>query len=185
VTTPPRPGGPRGFSGRLDLRLSRLGVVALLVVPIVEIAVIVAVGQAIGGWWTVLLLLATSVLGAWVIRREGGKAWRALGQALRSGRMPARELADGVVVLAGGTLLLLPGFVTDALGLVLVLPVTRPVARRLLEAVISRHLIASAERFGGPAVTAQPGWDGTTPPSGPTRSTSSEEVVEGEIVDED
>ncbi len=190
MTTPPRPdappGGPGGRpGGRRGLRLSRLGVVALLVAPIVEIAVIVAVGEAIGGWWTFLLLIATSLLGAWIIRGEGGKAWRALNQALRSGRMPARELADGAVVLAGGTLLLVPGFVSDVLGLLLVLPVTRPVARRLLEAVISRHLVASAERFGGPTVTAQPGWDATTPPSGPTRSASSDEVVEGEIIDED
>ena len=179
MTTGPRPAGRRG------LRPSRLGIVALLVLPILEIAVIVAVGELIGGWWTFLLILATSVLGAWIIRREGGKAWRALNSALRSGRMPARELADGAVVLAGGSLLLVPGFVTDVLGLLLVLPVTRPVARRLLEAVISRHLVASAERFGGPSVTAQPGWDTTTPPSGATRSASSEEVVEGEIIDDD
>ena len=189
MTTPPsagaRPGGAGGAGGRRGLRLSRLGVVAALVLPIVEIAVIVAVGQVIGGWWTFLLIVATSVLGAWIIRREGGKAWRALNQALRSGRMPARELADGAVVLAGGSLLLVPGFVTDLVGLLLVLPVTRPVARRLLEAVISRHLIASAERFGGPTVTAQPGWDASAPPSGPTRSSSSEDVVEGEIIDDD
>ena len=186
MTTPPRPGGRPGRpGGRRGLRLSRLGVVAALVLPIVEIAVIVAVGEVIGGWWTFLLILATSALGAWIIRREGGKAWRALDQAVRSGRMPARELADGAVVLAGGTLLLVPGFVTDVVGLLLVLPVTRPVARRLLEVVISRHLIASAERFGGPAVTAQPGWDTSAPPSGPTRSSSSEDVVEGEIIDDD
>ena len=85
----------------------------LLLVPVIEIMVIIAVGQAIGGWPTFLLLIATSALGAWLIKREGGRAWRALGQALREGRMPARELADGVVVLVGGTLLLVPGFVTD------------------------------------------------------------------------
>jgi UPF0716 protein FxsA len=158
---------------------------ALLVVPVVEIAVVVAVGHAIGGWWTFLLLLATSLLGAWFIRREGARAWHALVRALRSGRMPARELADGVVVLVGGTLLLAPGFVTDVIGLLLVLPVTRPVARRLVEAVVSRHLLASAERFGGRAVTARPGWGTTAPPTGPTRSTSSDEVVEGEIIDDD
>jgi UPF0716 protein FxsA len=165
------------------LRFSRIAFVALLVTPILEIMVIVAVGQAIGGWWTFALLLAMSLFGAWLIRREGSRAWQALNQALRSGRMPARELADGVLVLVGGTLLLTPGFITDAIGLFLVLPFTRPVARGLLETVISRHLIAGAERFGGPPVAGQP-WERQAP-QGPSRSASSDDVVEGEIIDED
>ena len=70
--------------------------------------------------------------------------------------MPAREIADGVVVLVGGSLLVLPGFVTDVLGLVLVLPFTRPVARSMLAAVISRRLLAQTERFAGPTVSGQP-----------------------------
>ena len=170
------------------LRLTRLALAGLLLVPVLEIVVIVAVGQWIGGWPTFLLLVATSLLGAWLIRREGGRAWRALQQAVRDGRMPAREIADGVVVLVGGSLLLLPGFVTDLLGLVLVLPFTRPVARSLLAAVISRRLLAQTERFGGPAVTGQPsspGWEQPSAPQGGQRSTSSDEVVEGEIIDDE
>ena len=174
------PGSPRARR----VRLTRLALVALLVLPIIEIVVVVAVGQAIGGWPTFLLLVATSLLGAWLIRREGGRAWRALEQAVRSGRMPAREIADGVVVLVGGSLLLATGFVTDVLGLLLVLPFTRPVARSMLAAVISRRMLAQAERFTGPAVAGQPGWDQQAP-EGPRRSTSSDEVVEGEIIDED
>ncbi len=170
------------------LRLTRLAMAGLLLLPVVEIIVIVAVGQWIGGWLTFLLLVATSLLGAWLIRREGGRAWRALQQALRDGRMPAREIADGVVVLVGGSLLLLPGFVTDVLGLVLVLPFTRPVARSLLAAVISRRLLAQTERFTGPTVAGAPnapGWEQPTTPEGRQRSSSSDEVVEGEIIDED
>ncbi|GAA3710419.1 hypothetical protein GCM10022399_29090 [Terrabacter ginsenosidimutans] len=169
-------------------RLTRLAVAGLLLLPIIEIVVIVVVGQWIGGWRTFLLLAATSLLGAWLIRGEGGRAWRALQQAVRDGRMPAREIADGVVVLVGGSLLLLPGFVTDVLGLLLVLPFTRPVARSLLAAVISRRLLAETERFTGPAVTGQPsgsGWEPPTTPQGRQRSASSDEVVEGEIIDED
>jgi UPF0716 protein FxsA len=166
------------------LRPTRLAAAALLLLPVVEILVLVGVGQAIGGWPTFLLLVATSLLGVWLIRREGGKAWRALEQAVRSGRMPAREIADGVVVLVGGALLVAPGFVTDVLGLLLVLPFTRPVARSMLAAVISRRLVAQTGRFTGPAVTGQPGWE-QQPPQGPRRSTSSDEVVEGEIIDED
>src|SRR3954453_5529570 len=134
------------------VRLTRLAVIGLLLLPILEIVVIVAVGQAIGGWQTFLIIVATSLLGARRIRREGARTWRALEQAVRSGRMPAREIADGLVVLVGGSLLVLPGFITDLLGLVLVLPFTRPVARSMLTAVISRRLLAQTERFAGPTV---------------------------------
>jgi UPF0716 protein FxsA len=171
---------------RRRLRPTRVAAVLLLLVPILEIMVMIAVGQAIGGWWTFLLVIATSALGAWLITREGARAWRALGQALREGRMPARELADGVVVLVGGTLLLIPGFITDVAGLLLVLPFTRPVARALLASVIGRHLVAQVEVFGSTTtVTDRPAWEQQEPPRGPQRSESSSEVVEGEIIDED
>ncbi|MEW1953534.1 FxsA family protein [Terrabacter sp. NPDC080008] len=181
MTAAPRPSRTR------RPRLTRLAVAGLLLLPVIEIVVIVAVGHWIGAWATFLLLVATSLLGAWLIRREGGKAWRELQQAVRSGRMPAREIADGIVVLAGGSLLVIPGFVTDVVGLVLVLPFTRPIARSMLAAVISRRLLAQSERFTGPRVTGQPsgaGWD-EPDPHGPQHSSSSDEVVEGEIIDED
>lgn len=115
--------------------------VAFIVVPLVEIYVLIQVGQVIGVWWTILLLVADSILGTWLIRREGGRAWRALQTALSSGRMPAKELADGALILIGGTLMLSPGFVTDAFGILLILPFTRPVARRLLTTVVARRLV--------------------------------------------
>ena len=80
---------------------------------------------------------STACFGTWLIKREGGRAWAALRTALESGRMPARELADGALILVGGTLMLSPGFVTDAFGILLILPFTRPVARRLLTAASS------------------------------------------------
>ena len=115
-------------------------------VPLVEIYVLIQVGQVIGPWWTILLLVADSILGGWLIRREGRRAWRALTTALDSGQMPARELADGALILIGGTLMLTPGFVTDALGILLILPFTRPVARRLLTSVVSKRLVAGYRR---------------------------------------
>lgn len=145
------------------LRATRVAAALLLLVPILEVLTLVAVGRAIGGAWTFLLLLATSLLGAWLIRHEGSRAWAALSRALQSGRMPARELADGMLVLVGGTLLLFPGFLTDVLGLLLVLPFTRPVARRLLEVVIGQRLLAR-----------------NVPPGGPGRT----DVIEGEIIDD-
>ena len=101
-------------------------------VPLLEIYVIIQVGQVIGPWWTILLLVLDSLLGAWLIRREGGRAWTAFTTALSSGRMPAREIADGALILVGGTLMLTPGFVTDVVALFLILPFTRPLARGVL-----------------------------------------------------
>ena len=103
--------------------------VLLLVVPILEIATIIAVGRVIGGWQALVLLLVESALGAWLVRREGARAWKALTTALNTGQMPSRQLADAALVLVGGTLLLAPGFLTDLVGFFFILPFTRPIAR--------------------------------------------------------
>ncbi|NHN54791.1 FxsA family protein [Calidifontibacter sp. DB0510] len=155
-----------------------------MVAPIVEIAVIVAVGRTIGGWQTFGLLLIWSLIGAWLVRREWGHAWGALSTALRTGAMPARELSDAALVLVGGVLLLTPGFVTDLFGLFLLLPFTRPVSRGILQAAVARRVLAGAgPAFPGGMPYAGPGAD---PRSGrPQRSPASDDVIEGEIVDED
>ncbi|HET9841216.1 MAG TPA: FxsA family protein, partial [Nocardioides sp.] len=116
-------------------------ITAFIVVPILEIYVIIQVGQVIGAWWTILLLIADSIFGSWLIKHEGRRAWQALTTTIQSGRMPAAELADGALILIGGTLMLSPGFVTDAFGIVLILPFTRPLARRLLTRVVARRLV--------------------------------------------
>ena len=138
--------------------------VMLLVVPILEIATIIAVGKVIGGWETLVLLLAESALGAWLVRREGARAWAALRTALRTGRMPSRQLADAALVLVGGTLLLTPGFLTDVVGFFFILPVTRPLARKALEAVVAKRLLGGV--FGHTK---------TSDPEGP-------DVIEGEVL---
>ncbi|MGY2703548.1 MULTISPECIES: FxsA family protein [unclassified Nocardioides] len=135
-----------------------------IVVPILEIYVIIQVGQVIGAWWTILLLVADSIFGTWLIKREGGRAWRALRSAIDEARMPARELADGALILVGGTLMLAPGFVTDAFGILLILPFTRPVFRRALAALVARRMALDVTRPG-------------RGPDGP--------VVRGEVVDDD
>ena len=112
-----------------------------IVVPLVEIYVIIQVGQAIGAWWTIVLLILDSILGSWLIKREGSRAFRALREALDSGRMPAKELADGALILIGGTLMLAPGFVTDGFGILMILPFTRPFFRRALTRVVSSRLV--------------------------------------------
>jgi len=131
--------------------------VAFLLIPIVEIYVIIQVGQVIGAWWTVVLLIADSIFGSWLLKREGVRAWRALQSALTEGRMPARELADAALIVFGGTLMITPGFVTDAVGLLAILPFTRPVARRLLTAVVARRLVVvrNVRRPGPPGDVVQ------------------------------
>jgi UPF0716 protein FxsA len=137
---------------------------AFLVVPIVEIYLIIQVGQAIGAPWTIALLVADSVLGAWLVRVEGRRTWRALRQAIGSGRIPSRELADAGLVLVGGTLLLTPGFLTDVVGFFLLLPVSRPLARRLLGWFVSRRLLGSGRAVPSSSAARRPG---DRPPYGP------------------
>lgn len=112
-----------------------------LLTPILEIYVIIQVGQVIGALPTVVLLLVESALGAWLVKREGRRAWAALRAALSTGRLPGRELSDAALVLVGGTLLLTPGFVTDVVGFFLILPMTRPLARRGLAWVVARRVV--------------------------------------------
>ncbi len=117
---------------------------SLLVVPLAEIALIVAVGKVIGGWQTLALLLFESALGAFLVKREGRRSWQALRAALNSGRMPGRELADAALVLIGGTLLLTPGFLTDIVGFFFILPFTRPITRQWLQDIVERRLLHKA-----------------------------------------
>lgn len=117
-----------------------------LAIPVVEIYVIIQIGTLIGTWLTVALLVADSILGAWIVRREGIRAWRALRETMLSGKLPDRELADAVLIMAGGALLLTPGFVTDGLGFVVVLPFTRLALRKVLVSWASRRVEAQASQ---------------------------------------
>ena len=141
--------------------------IAFVVVPIVEIYVLIQVGQVIGPWWTILLLILDSAIGTWLIKREGGRTFRALRTALESGRMPGDELADGALILIGGTLMLSPGFVLDVLGVLLILPLTRPLFRRVLSGVVTRRIVRA-----GPGDVTRPGPGSEGP------------VVRGEVIDD-
>ncbi|NUR93053.1 MAG: FxsA family protein [Nonomuraea sp.] len=150
---------------------------AFLVVPVLEIWLLIQVGSVIGGPLTVGLLIADSLLGAWLVRREGRRAWRSLQDALREGRMPDRELADGGLVLVGGALLLTPGFFSDIVGFACILPVTRPLMRRLGSWFFDRRVkkMAAASPYANlfPPTAAGP----SVPGGG--------RVVHGEVIRED
>jgi UPF0716 protein FxsA len=112
-----------------------------IVVPIVELYVIIQVGQAIGIVPTLAILLADAVLGSVLLRHQGRGAWRRFNEALAARRFPAREVADGVMIAVGGTLLLTPGFVTDVFGLILLIPPTRAIIRRLLRGFLGKRFV--------------------------------------------
>jgi UPF0716 protein FxsA len=114
-------------------------VLLFIVMPIVEIYVIIQIGQAIGALWTIALLIADSLIGARLLRCQGRTAWRRFQEAVAAGRMPHNEVIDGVMIVVGGTLLLTPGFITDVIGLLLLLPPTRAVIRRAITRSIRRR----------------------------------------------
>jgi UPF0716 protein FxsA len=105
---------------------------AFIVVPLVELYVIIQVGEAIGVLPTIALLLLDSIAGTWLMRSQGRLAWRRFNAAIAEGRIPARETLDGALVIVGGAFLLTPGFVTDVFGAIFLLPPTRAIARRVL-----------------------------------------------------
>ena len=144
-----------------------------IVVPIAELAVIIQVGEQIGVWWTIAILIADSVLGSLLMRSQGRVAWLRFNQALQSGRPPAREALDGVLVIFGGALLLTPGFLTDILGLVLLIPLSRALVRRVLVKRFADRMIVAARSRAGV---------GTWPPP---RGTGRPGDVEGTAVDVD
>lgn len=139
-------------------------VILFIVVPILELYVIIQVGQAIGVVPTLILLLADALLGSWLLKHEGRGAWRRFNEALAARRFPGKEVADGVLIVIGGTLLLTPGFLTDIFGLFLLLPPTRAIARRVLKRLtIGRFTVVGVG--GGPFAPPPSGGGGGRPPS--------------------
>lgn len=168
-----------------------LALVAFIAVPLVEIYALIQVGQVIGPWWTILILVVDSLIGAWLLRREWRGTWAALRRATSAGQLPNRELADAALVIVGGTLLLTPGFVTDLVGFFFLLPLTRPIARRMLLSFVTRRVQVQASRWvlgadrmagaaGGPDTRA----GGTRTRPGRTVPGGSGPVIQGEVVDQ-
>lgn len=107
-------------------------ILLFILVPIAEIWVIIQVGSAIGAVATIGLLILDSLLGAWLLRHHGRRTWTRFTETIAAGRMPTNEVADGAMVLFGGALMLTPGFISDILGMLLLLPPTRAVLRPIL-----------------------------------------------------
>jgi UPF0716 protein FxsA len=139
----------------------------LLLLPVLELVVAIEVGRAVGALATVGALLLIAVIGLMVVRREGAAAWRSLNHSVRTGEPPSRDLADATVLMLAGLLLIVPGFITDVFALLLLFPLTRPLARRPVE----RALLRAAANQAGVRSGFRP------PTAGPG------DVVEGEILD--
>lgn len=165
----------------------RIWLAALVAWPVLELwAMWFVVGQ-IGFWWTLLVMLATALLGGWLMVREGKKSRAALTELRASGRRPEGHLLDAVLILIGGILLLLPGFIGDIVGLLAILPWTRPFVRRAASAVIDSRLRARGIDVTRLRVTAErdtiiPGETVADPGTPPASQPQPDEIViKGEI----
>jgi UPF0716 protein FxsA len=153
-------------------------VLIFIVVPIAELYVIIKVGEAIGLVPTLVLLLADAILGSMLLRQQGRAAWVRFNRALAENRLPHKEVFDGVLIIFGGALLITPGFLTDILGLIFLIPPTRALVRRFSSRLVRRRLAmgggATMWTFGraqGPP-RRRPGSGG---PSGPRREPAPED----------
>lgn len=121
--------------------------IVLLAVPILEIAVFILVGGRIGIGWTLLLILVTAIIGTMLLRRQGFELLARIREDVNAGRMPARAMAHGVLVIVAGVMLLTPGFVTDAVGFLLFVPAFRDWVWRVAAPFFFAHLSGSWARW--------------------------------------
>ena len=143
----------------------------LLAMPIVELAVIVQVSEQIGVLETLAVLVGISVAGAWLLKQQGLATWRSLQATTARGEMPTKEATDGALILLGGALLLTPGFVTDAFGLVLLLPPTRALVKSSFRKLFAGWALRRAGRAGtvySATVTRVRRAPGPRPPASPS-----------------
>jgi UPF0716 protein FxsA len=122
-------------------------VLIFILVPIAELYVIIKVGEAIGLVPTLALLVADALLGSLLLRQQGRAAWVRFNRALAENRLPHKEVFDGVLIIMGGALLLTPGFLTDVVGLILLIPPTRAAVRALAARRVRRRMARGGVTF--------------------------------------
>ena|SRR5215217_1905378 len=149
-----------GSKSRVSVVGGSMAVLFLLYV-IAEVAAIWAISSAIGFLGTIGLLIAGAVLGSWLARREGARAFKAFLETARAGRSAQDEITNGMLIALGGLLIMIPGFVSDVAGLLLLLPPTRTLFRKAWLRRLQRRAAARADQQQGPGM-----------------------IVDGEIVDE-
>ena len=121
----------------------KIFILIFILVPVAELGVLLFSGQTIGVWPTLILLIVTGLLGSYLAKKQGINTIRKVQEQIQFGRVPGNEILDGLCVLFGGILLLSPGFLTDILGLILLLPFTRalikPLSLKLLRKWIDKN----------------------------------------------
>jgi UPF0716 protein FxsA len=127
--------------------MKRLLMLICIFVPLLEVTVIIKMGDLIGGWMTFLLLVGIGLLGAYLVKVQGARIWRRLRIELEMGRMPAETLWDGLCTLVAGCLFLIPGFLTDIIGLLFLLPPIREIIKRLLKTWVAERLMQGTWHF--------------------------------------
>ncbi|MBC3765701.1 FxsA family protein [Neptunicella marina] len=144
------------------------------IMPIIEISLLVNVGEQIGGWNTVAIVILTAILGSYLVRQQGLATLFQAQTKMRSGQLPGQEMAEGLLLVIAGVLLVTPGFITDAFGLLLCLPVTRPaIAKALLSRMQIRAVYSAQQGFN----------QQTTQEFYSQQSSEQGDVIEGEYVD--
>ncbi len=157
---------------------------AMVLLAAAEIYVIVAIAHVLGWALTVTLLVVSTVAGLWLVRIQGRRAWGALSGAVASGVIPDRELGDAALILAGGTLIAIPGFLTDTLGMLAVAPLTRPLVRRLFGLILFRRAAAVGVRAGSRVTRARASSGRASSASAPgTQPQPPPKVIKGEVID--
>lgn len=149
--------------------LGRL-VLLFLLTPAIELGLLIQVDRLIGFWPTIGLIIATGIVGSYLARREGLTTWKRLNQRLQAGELPGTELADGVIILVAGALLVTPGVLTDVIGFLGLIPFTRAFIRRVLMRRLQRKMQQGSLQvqfgvFGGAHTSPPPSSD---PPSDPS-----------------
>jgi len=157
-----------------DMRPRNWIALGFLLFVLAEIVVLFRVGQLIGPWWTILLLVAMAVIGSWVIRRQWRGVWTAVNDSVGAGQLPSRELVDAGLVVIGGMLLVVPGFLSDVVGFLILSPLTRPVARRIVLAFLVHRVHAQVTTWTGAGAFGF----GVGPRAAGSR------IIDGEVLDE-
>lgn len=147
----------------------------LIFLPVLELLIFIRVGSSIGLFATLLLMFAMTILGGFLVRQQGALAFQRFKTALRNGQAPNQELGEGIAVLMGGILLLIPGFFTDILGFLCLIPATRP----WMVKTVRNYL----QRSGGHSFTSMYQSSSSASYHSNRRVNDSEQVIEGEVIE--
>ena len=157
-----------------------------LVVPVLDLALLVAVGGRLGFWPTFGIAVGSALLGSWLARREGVAAWQRVQRKTMAGGVPGPELIDGLVILVAGTLLITPGFLTDLAGILGLFPPTRAVVRRALrrrfETAVQQGTVRVVGGFG--PFGARPFGPPAAPPVGAPFRPPRPGIEDAEVLDD-